>query len=160
MISENYEYLINLRCFTFCACLSLCSHQNFFTEDKTVQHLVYIVVHILLLLVICFSESINKICICFTSSTSSRPEPRCLFSPVKNSTHPTEVQAKSQNQGKTSTENTENPQALRSDIASVYMHHSFIFAGTCTETSATSVYTIVSRWQFLMHSITLFFLHF
>ncbi|XP_058270505.1 protein moonraker isoform X3 [Hemibagrus wyckioides] len=48
-------------------------------------------------------------------AVSSRPEPRCLFSPVKNSTHPTEVQAKSQNQGKTSTENIRDAQnqALR-----------------------------------------------
>ncbi|KAK3531727.1 hypothetical protein QTP70_025957, partial [Hemibagrus guttatus] len=48
-------------------------------------------------------------------AVSSRPEPRCLFSPVKNSTYPTDVEAKSQSQGKTSTENIRDAQnqALR-----------------------------------------------
>ncbi|XP_017347020.2 protein moonraker isoform X2 [Ictalurus punctatus] len=48
-------------------------------------------------------------------AVSSRPEPRCLFSPVKNSSQPTGAQAKSQSQGKTSTENIRDVQngALR-----------------------------------------------
>ncbi|MCI4385878.1 hypothetical protein PGIGA_G00055740 [Pangasianodon gigas] len=48
-------------------------------------------------------------------AVSSRPEPRCLFSPVKNSSQPTGAQAKSQSQRKTSTENIRDVQneALR-----------------------------------------------
>ncbi|XP_060799999.1 protein moonraker isoform X2 [Neoarius graeffei] len=53
-------------------------------------------------------------------AVSSRPEPKCLFSPVKNnsSSQPTSVQAKSQNQGKTSTENVRDAQneALRAEV--------------------------------------------
>ncbi|XP_060744443.1 protein moonraker isoform X2 [Tachysurus vachellii] len=48
-------------------------------------------------------------------AVSSRPEPRCLFSPVKNSSLPTGVQANSQSQGNTSTDNVRDApnQALR-----------------------------------------------
>ncbi|GAA6109665.1 protein moonraker isoform X2 [Tachysurus ichikawai] len=48
-------------------------------------------------------------------AVSSEPEPRCLFSPVKNSSLPTGVQANSQSQGNTSTDNvTDAPnQTLR-----------------------------------------------
>ncbi|XP_047676752.1 protein moonraker isoform X2 [Tachysurus fulvidraco] len=45
-------------------------------------------------------------------AVSSRPEPRCLFSPVKNSSFPTGVQANSQSQGNTSTDKVTD-QALR-----------------------------------------------
>ncbi|XP_053543471.1 protein moonraker isoform X6 [Ictalurus punctatus] len=53
-------------------------------------------------------------------AVSSRPEPRCLFSPVKNSSQPTGAQAKSQSQGKTSTENIRDVQngALRAEAGS------------------------------------------
>ncbi|XP_026780725.3 protein moonraker isoform X3 [Pangasianodon hypophthalmus] len=51
-------------------------------------------------------------------AVSSRPEPRCLFSPVKNSSQPTGAQAKSQR--KTSIENIRDVQneALRAEVGS------------------------------------------
>ncbi|KAI5626703.1 protein moonraker isoform X1 [Silurus asotus] len=43
-------------------------------------------------------------------AVSSRPEPRCLFSPMKDSSLPSGVQGKSQSQEKTSSENIRNAQ--------------------------------------------------